>query len=300
MTDAVAVTQTNLDGLECVHRGKVRDSYAVGDDHLLIIATDRLSAYDVVLPDPIAGKGKVLTQLSNFWFERTTDIVRNHLTGFDPVSVLPNPKQRDQVDGRAVVVQRLTPLPVEAVVRGYLIGSGWRDYLSTGAVCGIELPAELRQAQQLAQPLFTPASKAAVGDHDENIEFAAMCDVIGTSLAEQVRDVSMALYLHAVEYAQLRGIIIADTKFEFGLDGDDNLVLMDEILTPDSSRFWSADTYDVGTSPFSYDKQFIRDYLDTLTWDKTPPGPTLPSEVLTLTAQRYRQAYRLLTDREAP
>ncbi|MFK7886310.1 MAG: phosphoribosylaminoimidazolesuccinocarboxamide synthase [Gammaproteobacteria bacterium] len=295
-----AVTNTNLTGLECVHRGKVRDSYALDDQRMLIIATDRLSAYDVVLPDPIPGKGIVLTEVSNFWFERTQHIIANHLTGIDPACVLPNPDEHDQVDGRGVVVKRLRPLPVEAVVRGYLIGSGYRDYLSSGSVCGIKLPTGLRMAEQLRAPLFTPATKAAVGDHDENISFEVMCDTVGQNLAEQVREVSIALYLFAVEYAALRGIIIADTKFEFGLDDDDNLILMDEVLTPDSSRFWPADGYEVGTSPLSYDKQFVRDYLDTLSWDKTPPGPNLPNDILTRTVARYEEAKVALLDGAPP
>jgi phosphoribosylaminoimidazole-succinocarboxamide synthase len=295
-----AVTRTNLTGLECVHRGKVRDSYALDNQRLLIVATDRLSAYDVVLPDPIPGKGVVLTEVSNFWFARTGHIVPNHLTGVDPASVLPNPDEHDQVDGRGVVVKRLRPLPVEAVVRGYLIGSGYRDYLASGSVCGIELPPGLRMAEQLRQPLFTPATKAAAGDHDENISFERMCEIVGTQRAGQVRDVSVALYQFAVEYAALRGIIIADTKFEFGLDDEDNLILMDEVLTPDSSRFWPADGYEVGTSPLSYDKQFVRDYLDTLSWDKTPPGPRLPSDILTRTVARYEEARLALLNGAPP
>jgi len=289
-----AVVRTDLDGLDCVHRGKVRDSYALDDQRLLIVATDRLSAYDVVLPDPIAGKGIVLTQLSNFWFARTAHLIRNHLTPTDPVTVLPNPVQRNQVERRAVVVRRLRPLPIEAVVRGYLIGSGYKDYQATGAVCGIELPAGLRLAERLPQPLFTPATKAAAGDHDENIDFATVREAIGATLARQVRDASLALYAFAVEHAAQRGIIIADTKFEFGLDDNDQLVLMDEILTPDSSRFWPADTYKAGTSPLSYDKQYVRDYLETLDWDKTPPGPRLPPQILARTAERYEEAWQVL------
>ncbi|MEM6640617.1 MAG: phosphoribosylaminoimidazolesuccinocarboxamide synthase [Pseudomonadota bacterium] len=290
-----AVTKTHLTRLACVHRGKVRDSYRVDDQHLLIVATDRLSAFDVVLPDPVPGKGKVLTEVSNFWFARTEHIVRNHLTGIDPLSVLPNPDEKDQIVGRSVVVKALTPLPIEAVVRGYLIGSGYKDYLANGAVCGIALRDGLRQAERLREPLFTPATKAAAGDHDENITFEQTVGLVGPELAERVRDISIALYSHAVEYAALRGIIIADTKFEFGLDADGDLVLMDEILTPDSSRFWPADTYEVGTSPMSYDKQFVRDYLETLVWDKTPPGPKLPEDILTRTAARYEEArYALL------
>lgn len=290
-----AVTTTDLSGLECVHRGKVRDSYALDDERLLIVATDRLSAYDVVLPDPIPGKGIVLTQLSNFWFEQTAGLVRNHLLPDHPVDVLPDASQAAQVAERAVVVQRLRPLPIEAVVRGYLIGSGYRDYLNSGEVCGLPLPAGLRQAQQLAEPLFTPASKAAVGDHDENIDFAAVVERVGEKLAKQVREVSLALYEYAVAHAAQRGIIIADTKFEFGLNQRDELVLMDEILTPDSSRFWPKDTYEIGTSPASYDKQFVRDYLETLDWDKTPPGPRVPADILRRTAERYAEARRVLS-----
>ena len=288
------VVNTDLKGLELVHRGKVRDSYAVDDDHLLIIATDRLSAFDVVLPDPIPGKGAMLTEVSNFWFERTRHIVPNHLTGIDPVSVLHDPDDAPQVIGRGVVVKRLRPLPIEAVVRGYLIGSGYRDYLADGSVCGIALREGLRQAERLHEPIFTPATKAEVGDHDENISFDEAVERVGYERAQRVRDMALSLYEHAVDYAVLRGIIIADTKFEFGLDNNGDILLMDECLTPDSSRFWPADTYEVGTSPMSYDKQFVRDYLESLNWDKQPPGPRLPEDILTRTAARYDEARRTL------
>jgi phosphoribosylaminoimidazole-succinocarboxamide synthase len=290
-----ALYESNLSGLEKVNRGKVRDIYAVDDDHLLIVTTDRLSAFDVILPDPIPGKGAVLTNLSNFWFDRTASIVPNHLSNMNLATVITDPVERAEVGERAIVVKRLQPLPVEAVVRGYLIGSGWKDYQATGAVCGIELPAGLEMAAQLPEPIFTPATKAAVGDHDENIDFATMCDMIGTELAEKVRDLSIQIYLHGSEYARTKGIIIADTKFEFGLDGDGKLYLIDEVLTPDSSRFWPADQYATGISPPSFDKQFVRDHLETLDWDKTAPGPKLPDEVISHTADKYRQALATIT-----
>jgi phosphoribosylaminoimidazole-succinocarboxamide synthase len=290
-----ALYESNLSGLEKINQGKVRDIYAVDDDHLLIVTTDRLSAFDVVLPDPIPGKGAVLTNLSNFWFQRTAAIVPNHLSNLDIAAVITDPEERAAVGERAIVVKRLQPLPVEAVVRGYLIGSGWKDYQATGAVCGIELPAGLEMAAQLPEPIFTPATKAAVGDHDENIDFATMCDMIGTELAERVRDLSIQIYLHGSEYARTKGIIIADTKFEFGLDDDGKLYLIDEVLTPDSSRFWPADEYSTGISPPSFDKQFVRDHLETLDWDKTAPGPELPADVITRTADKYRQAFEVIT-----
>jgi phosphoribosylaminoimidazole-succinocarboxamide synthase len=290
-----ALYESNLSGLEKINQGKVRDIYAVDDDHLLIVTTDRLSAFDVILPDPIPGKGAVLTQCANFWFDRTTDIVPNHLTNVALSSVVTDADERAALGDRAIVVKRLQPLPVEAVVRGYLIGSGWKDYQATGAVCGIALPANLEMAAQLPEPIFTPATKAAVGDHDENIDFATMCDLIGTELAERVRDLSIQLYLHGSEYARTRGIIIADTKFEFGLDDDGKLYLIDEVMTPDSSRFWPADQYQLGVSPPSFDKQYVRDHLETLDWDKTAPGPTLPEEVIQRTAEKYQQALDQLT-----
>ena len=285
-----ALFETKLSTLDRVSQGKVRDIYAIDDAHLLIVTTDRLSAFDVVLPDPIPGKGAVLTQLSNFWFARTQNIVPNHLADLPLAKVLPDEAERDALGERAIVVKRLKPLPIEAVVRGYLIGSGWKDYQATGEVCGIKLAENLQQAAQLPEPIFTPATKAAVGDHDENIDFATMVDLVGKELADKVRDLSIQIYLHGSEYARQHGIIIADTKFEFGLDDDGVLYLIDEVLTPDSSRFWPADQYSVGISPPSFDKQYVRDYLETLDWDKTAPGPSLPQEVVTQTAAKYRQA----------
>ncbi|HSJ49227.1 MAG TPA: phosphoribosylaminoimidazolesuccinocarboxamide synthase [Gammaproteobacteria bacterium] len=287
--------ESRLSSLPLIYRGKVRDVYGVGDEHLLIVTTDRLSAFDVVLPDPIPGKGAVLTAVSGFWFERMKDVVPNHIAALRLEEVLPDPEERAQVAGRAVVVKRLDALPVEAIVRGYLIGSGWKDYQKTGAVCGIALPAGLRQAEQLPEAIFTPSTKAAVGDHDENIDFDRTVGLIGRELAEQVRDVSLRIYREAADYARGRGILIADTKFEFGLDRDGRLTLIDEALTPDSSRFWPADRYQVGTSPESFDKQYVRDYLETLDWDKTPPGPKLPDEVIRRTAEKYREALERLT-----
>jgi len=291
----MALFESQIKSLPRIGKGKVRDIYAVGDDKMLIVASDRLSAFDVVLPDPIPDKGKVLNQMANFWFERLGHIVPNQLTGIDPESVV-TPEEKPQVKGRSVVVKKLKPLPIEAVVRGYLIGSGWKDYQKTGAVCGIELPRGLQQAQKLPQPIFTPATKAESG-HDENISFEEAVKLIGKPLAEKVRDVSIRLYKEASEYAATKGIIIADTKFEFGLSPSNDLVLIDEILTADSSRFWPADSYKVGISPPSYDKQYVRDYLETLTWDKTPPAPKLPPDVISRTAQKYREALERLTGR---
>ncbi|MEQ8204986.1 MAG: phosphoribosylaminoimidazolesuccinocarboxamide synthase [Woeseia sp.] len=290
-----ALFESDVPSLTRLARGKVRDIYAVDDDHLMIVTTDRLSAYDVVLPNPVPGKGYVLTQLSNFWFARMTAAVPNHLTPLTVADVISDPAVREPLEGRTIVVKRLQPLPIEAVVRGYLIGSGWRDYCDSGALCGIALPAGLQQAAKLPEPLFTPATKAAVGDHDENISFDTCCDLIGRELAERVRAVSIDIYLRASEYAASRGIIVADTKFEFGLDDDGTLYLIDEALTPDSSRFWPQSEYRTGISPPSYDKQFVRDYLDTLSWDKTAPGPSLPEEVLQRTAAKYREVLELLT-----
>ena len=287
--------ESDLKSLPLVHRGKVRDVYGVGEEHLLIVTTDRLSAFDVVLPDPIPGKGAVLTAVSNFWFQRTADLVPNHVADLSLEQVLPDAEERAQVAGRATVVKRLKALPVEAIVRGYLIGSGWKDYQATGAVCGIALPAGLAQAERLPEPLFTPSTKAAVGDHDENIDFARTEALLGAELAAQVRDISLRIYRTAAEYALERGIIIADTKFEFGLDAAGTLVLIDEALTPDSSRFWPADQYRPGASPQSFDKQYVRDYLETLDWDKTAPGPALPEEVIVNTAAKYREAMEKLT-----
>ncbi len=281
--------------LPLVHRGKVRDVYGIGDTHLLIVVTDRLSAFDVVLPTPIPGKGRVLTAVSNFWFERMRHIVPNHLADLPLAQVLPDPDERAQIEGRAMLVRKLKPLPIEAIVRGYLIGSGWKDYQKNGAVCGIALPAGLRQADKLPEPIFTPSTKAAVGDHDENISFDQTVTLIGEKLAAQVRDVSIHLYREAAAYALERGIIIADTKFEFGLDEAATLTLIDELFTPDSSRFWPADSYEPGTSPPSFDKQFVRDYLETLDWNKKAPGPALPAEVVARTAEKYNEALERLT-----
>jgi phosphoribosylaminoimidazole-succinocarboxamide synthase len=290
-----AVFESFVPNLRSIARGKVRDIYEVDAEHLLIVTTDRLSAYDVVLPEPIPGKGYVLTQLSNFWFAKMANVVPNHLTGIPLADVIADETVRKPLDGRAIVVKRLQPLPIESVVRGYLIGSGWRDYCDCGKVCGIALPAGLPQAAQLPEPLFTPATKAAVGDHDENIDFATTCDLIGKELAEKVRAVSIDLYQRANAYAATRGIIVADTKFEFGLDADGRLYVIDEMLTPDSSRFWPAADYRTGISPPSYDKQFVRDYLDTLDWNKTAPGPSLPAAVRERTAAKYHDVLRLLT-----
>ncbi|MBM3343003.1 MAG: phosphoribosylaminoimidazolesuccinocarboxamide synthase [Betaproteobacteria bacterium] len=286
--------QSSLTSLPFLHCGKVRDLYAVGDDKLLVIQTDRLSAFDVILPVPIPGKGRVLTELSNFWFKKLAHVIPDHLTGIDPESVV-SPAERAQVAGRAMVVKKLKPLLVEAVVRGYLIGSGWADYKKTGAVCGIKLPAGLRQAQKLPQVLFTPASKAPAGQHDENITYAEVETLVGAQLAAQVGDTSIRLYTEAAEFAAQRGVIIADTKFEFGVDAQNNLVLIDEALTPDSSRFWPANEYRTGISPPSFDKQIIRDWLETQPWDKKPPAPVPPPEVLSRTAARYAEVQRLLT-----
>lgn len=286
---------SSIPGLTLLHRGKVRDVYDAGDDRLLIVATDRLSAFDVVLPDPIPGKGEVLTRISNFWFARTGEIIRNHLLDVPVAEVLPEGADLAALAPRSVVTRRLRPLPIEAVVRGYLIGSGWKDYQKTGAVCGIELPSGLALAERLPEPLFTPATKAAPGEHDENIDFDETARRVGRPLAKKLRDVSLAIYRHATEYARGRGIIIADTKFEFGLDDEGRLYLIDEVLTPDSSRFWPTRSYRPGISPPSFDKQFVRDYLETLDWDKRPPGPRLPEEVIARTAQKYAEALRLLT-----
>jgi len=287
--------ESSLD-LPLIHRGKVRDIYAVGDDHLLIVTTDRLSAFDVVLPDPIPGKGAVLTEVSNFWFRQTGKIINNQLTDIPLEEVVPNASQRAEVEGRAIIVKKLKALPVEAIVRGYLIGSGWKDYQRSGGVCGIPLPKGLQLADRLPEAIFTPSTKAAVGEHDENIDFEATRKLLGDELATKVRDVSLEIYTSCAAYAKERGIIIADTKFEFGLDDNDELVLIDEVLTPDSSRFWPLDTYKPGESPESFDKQFVRDYLETLDWDKTPPGPKLPAEIIEKTAAKYREAQARLTD----
>ena len=287
--------ESSIPELPLLGRGKVRDIYSIDDHHLLIVTTDRLSAYDVVMPDPIPGKGQVLTRLSLFWFRMMADIIDNQLTDLAVDDVVKDPESREQLRGRALVVKRLRPLPIEAVVRGYLIGSGWRDYLDTGKVCGIDLPEGLKLAQKLPQTLFTPASKAASGDHDENISYESVVDLIGEKLADHVRDVSIQIYERAAAYALERGIIIADTKFEFGLDDEGRLHIIDEALTPDSSRFWPVDGYEVGISPPSFDKQFVRDYLDTLDWDKTAPGPELPADVVQQTAAKYQEALDRMT-----
>jgi phosphoribosylaminoimidazole-succinocarboxamide synthase len=279
-----------------IHQGKVRDVYQIDEQLLLMVASDRLSAFDVVLPDAIPHKGALLTQISNFWFQMMRPIIKNHLTEIPVAQVIPT--ANDDLIQRAVVVKKLRALPCEAIVRGYIIGSGWKDYLSSGEVCGIKLPENLRQAEQLSEALFTPSSKAQVGDHDENISFQQLTDLIGTERATELRSVSLAIYRQASQHALNNGIIIADTKFEFGLDEDDNLVLMDEVLTPDSSRFWNQATYQVGSSPESYDKQFIRDYLETLDWDKQAPGPHVPQELINKTAEKYQEAYRRITGKE--
>ena len=287
---------SDLPGLTLLHRGKVRDVYALPGNRLLMVATDRLSAFDVVLPDPIPGKGEMLCQISNFWFDKTAHLVPNHLTHEDVASVLPAGVDPALYARRAVVTQRLKPVPVEAIARGYLIGSGWKDYQRSGEICGIALPAGLQQAQQLPEPIFTPSTKAAVGDHDENVSFAHVVSLVGADLAMQVRDATLAIYRFAAAYALERGIIIADTKLEFGLDEHGVLHVMDEMLTPDSSRFWPADQYRVGISPPSYDKQFVRDYLETLDWNKTAPGPTVPADVIEGTRRKYAEALDRLAD----
>jgi phosphoribosylaminoimidazole-succinocarboxamide synthase len=285
--------QTDLKSLPFLHRGKVRDIYAVGDDKLLVVQSDRLSAFDVILDDPIPGKGRVLTELSHFWFDKLKHIVPNHLTGIDPATVVA-PNERDQIAGRAMVVKKYTPLLVEAVVRGYIIGSGWSDYQKTGAICGIKLPAGLKQAQKLAGPIFTPASKAPAGQHDENISYEDVVKTIGAAHTAKVKDISIQLYQAAAEFAATRGIIIADTKFEFGTDAAGNVVLIDEALTPDSSRFWPAAEYRTGISPPSFDKQFVRDWLETQPWNKKAPAPRLPADVLKKTSEKYREAQTML------
>jgi phosphoribosylaminoimidazole-succinocarboxamide synthase len=289
--------ESNLKSLRRIHQGKVRDIYALDDQHLLIVTTDRLSAFDVVLPDPIPGKGRVLTSISNYWFARTSHIVPNHLAGPDfPLErAVPDAAERALIADRSMVVKRLRALPVEAVVRGYLIGSGWKDYQGTGALCGIALPQGLRMADRLLHPIFTPSTKAQSGHHDENVGFDVIAREIGADLAGQVRDKAIALYQYAAAHALARGIIIADTKFEFGVDDRGTLTLIDEAITPDSSRFWPVDTYAPGSSPPSFDKQFVRDYLETLDWNKTSPGPRLPAEVIRKTAEKYEEALRRLT-----
>ena len=295
MTTSDTLFESSVAGLDQIGRGKVRDIYSVDDDHLLIVTTDRLSAYDVVMPDPVPGKGQVLTQISNFWFEMMEDLIPNHLTHRELDSIIDDDESLQPLEQRSIITRRLRPLPIEAVVRGYLIGSGWRDYQQTGQICGIDLPPGLEQAAKLPRTMFTPATKAATGDHDENVSFKTVRQMIGAELAEQVRDVSIRIYERAAEYALGRGIIIADTKFEFGQDTEGRLYIIDEILTPDSSRFWPLSGYRTGISPPSFDKQFVRDYLDTLDWDKTAPGPRLPAEVIQQTGDKYREALRVLT-----
>jgi len=282
--------RSNIQQLKLINHGKVRDIYDIDDKHMLIVTTDRLSAFDVILPDPVPKKGKILNEVSTFWFDRFNNINPNHLTDISLSAVLNNKQDVDELKGRGIVVRKLKPLPVEAVARGYLIGSGWKDYQASQSVCGISLPSGLQQASQLAEPIFTPATKAAVGDHDENISFQAVVDLIGLELANKIKETTLKIYQEAVEYAKTRGIIIADTKLEFGLDESGELVLIDEVITPDSSRFWPADAYKVGVSPPSFDKQYIRDYLETLDWDKKAPGPRLPEEVIIQTANKYKEA----------
>ena len=288
-----AIFETHLEHLELIARGKVRDIYAIDDAHMLIVTTDRFSAFDVVFAEPIPHKGELLTEVSNFWFARTADTIRNHLTSLDLRDYV-SAAEHEMLKNRSIIVQRLKPLPVEAIVRGYVIGSGWKDYQATGAICGIELPRGLQQAEKLPQPIFTPSTKAEVGDHDINVSFDNIVAKIGADKAEQVRSKSIQLYQQASDYAAARGIIIADTKFEFGVDDNDEVVLIDEILTPDSSRYWPADEYRVGISPPSFDKQFVRDYLETLDWDKTPPAPKLPADIVARTQQKYQQVRDIL------
>jgi len=293
MSDAMFHAEIN--SLKLLHSGKVRDMYEVDDQHLLIVTTDRLSAFDVVLPTPVPGKGEVLTVVSDFWFHKLSHIVPNHLSDMSLEEAIPDTAELERVRSRAIVVKRLKPLPIEAIVRGYLIGSGWKEYGKQGSVCGITLPQGLNLADHLPEAIFTPSTKANVGDHDENISFEQMCDIIGSEMAIQVRDASLALYKEAAAYALEKGIIIADTKFEFGLDEEGALVQIDESLTPDSSRFWPEDAYQPGFSPPSFDKQYIRDWLETLDWDKQAPGPEVPDEIMAVTSAKYREALSRLT-----
>lgn len=286
---------SHITSLPLLHRGKVRDIYDIDDDHMLIITTDRISAFDVIMPNAISGKGRILNELTLFWLNRLSHIIPNHQSKLRLNDVLPDAGEREHVADHAMVVNKLKALPVEAIVRGYLIGSGWKDYQATGKVCGIELPAGLQLADRLPNPIYTPSTKASMGAHDENINYTSTEELLGTEIAAQVRDVSLQLYKEAADYALERGIIIADTKFEFGLDRQGRLTLIDEVLTPDSSRFWPADQYRPGSNPASFDKQFVRDYLETLDWNKTAPGPELPDEIVTKTAKKYEQAKQLLT-----
>ena len=293
--DTNTLYRSEINSLKLLNSGKVRDIYDVDEGHLLIVTSDRISAFDVVLPDPIPGKGKVLTAVSNFWFDRFRDLIPNHLSNITLDSVLPDESERAPIAGRGIVVKKLKPLPVEAIIRGYIIGSGWKEYQKLGSVCGITLPPGLQQAEKLPEPIFTPSTKAEMGDHDENIDFDTMAGLVGKEIADTVRDVSLEIYRQGAEYALSRGIIVADTKLEFGLDEDNHLYLIDEVLTPDSSRFWPVDEYRTGISPPSFDKQYVRDYLETLDWDKTPPGPELPDDVIQNTAAKYREAQEILT-----
>jgi len=296
MHDTDVLFESNILNLKLIARGKVRDIYDLDNDHLLIVTTDRLSAYDVVMPNAVPGKGKILTEISNFWFKMMEDIVPNHLTEINIEQYISDEKLLKQLKERAIIVKKLKPLPIEAVVRGYLIGSGWRDYQETGKVCNISIPKGKKQAERLTKTIFTPATKAVSGDHDENIDFEKTCSIIGEKLANDIRDKSIEIYERAAKYAEKRGIIIADTKFEFGLDNNDKLFIIDEMLTPDSSRFWPKNDYKIGISPPSYDKQFLRDYLDTLTWNKKSPGPILPDEILRETYKKYHEAYDILVN----
>ena len=293
---SASLFHSHLKNLKMLNRGKVRDIYDAGEDHLLIVTSDRLSAFDVVLPTPIPGKGRVLTELSNFWFSRTGHIVKNHQSDRPLEDVVSDAAERAVLDGRAAIVHRYQPLPIEAIVRGYIVGSGWKDYQRNGAVCGIRLPEGLRQADKLAEPLFTPSTKAEIGGHDQNIGFDEAVDLLGKDVAERVRDTSLAIYTHVRDHAETRGIIVADTKFEFALDGEGELVLIDEVATPDSSRFWPVDEYAPGQSPPSFDKQFVRDYLESIGWDKKPPAPALPDDIAAKTAAKYREAQNRLTE----
>ena len=293
MSDSLHTSQ--ISNLKRLHTGKVRDIYEIDDEHMLIITTDRISAFDVVMPTPIPDKGKILNQVTRFWLNKLQHIIPNHLADIPLEDIISDEAERKSVENHAMVVKRLRALPVEAIVRGYIIGSGWKDYQQSGAICGIELPAGLQLADKLPQPIYTPSSKAAVGEHDENIDYASTEKLLGAELAQQVKDVSLRLYQEAADYALQRGIIIADTKFEFGVDKDNQLVLIDEVLTPDSSRFWPADQYQPGSSPVSFDKQFVRDYLETLSWNKTAPGPELPEAIVQKTAEKYREALTRLT-----
>ncbi|GAV20110.1 phosphoribosylaminoimidazole-succinocarboxamide synthase [Mariprofundus micogutta] len=290
-----ALLNADIKSLKLLHSGKVRDMYEIDDNHLLIVTTDRLSAFDVIMPTPIPGKGHVLNAVSDFWFNKLSHIVPNHVSDMSLEQAIPDAEERERVKNHAIVVKRLKPLPIEAIVRGYLIGSGWKEYQKQGSVCGIELPEGLILADQLPEPIFTPSTKAAVGDHDENIDFESMCGIIGQDLATQVRDISLQLYKEAAIFALEKGIIIADTKFEFGLDQHGNLALIDEVLTPDSSRFWPVSEYKPGMSPPSFDKQIVRDWLETLDWDKTAPGPMIPDEIKNKTSEKYLEALKTLT-----